>query len=279
MKGVVIMNNSIGNHISQKRKEIGLTQQALAEQLGISFQAISKWETGATAPDILLLPKLASILNTTVDAIVGFNTPPQTHYEAKYRQTDFYWGIRPNHLCYEIMKLRPPIKLYHVLDIGCGEGKDAVFFAKNGYAVTAFDIAESGIQKAHDLALRNQVEICLMKSDVHDFRTNIMFDIIFSSGVFHYISRDKRKSVIDYLKANTNDNAIIAANVFVSKPFIEAAPDLEEREKSVEPWFSGELAYYFHDWYIHKSEEVVFDCNSGGTPHKHCMNILIAEKK
>ena len=54
---------------------------------------------------------------------------------------------------------------------------------------------------------------------------------------------------------------------------------LEEREKIVEPWFSGELAYYFHDWYIHKSEEIIFDCHSGGIPHKHCMSILVAEKK
>lgn len=273
------MNTRIGNHISQKRKELGLTQQALAEQLEISFQAISKWETGAAAPDILLLPKLASVLNTTVDAIVGYSAPPQTHYEEKYRHSDFYWGIRPNHLCYEIMKLRPPIQPYRVLDIGCGEGKDAVFFAKNGYEVTAFDIAESGIQKAREFALRNQVDVCFMKSDVHDFRANTTFDIIFSSGVFHYISRDKRKEIIHHLKENTNDNAIIAANVFVSKPFIETPPDLEESERQVEPWYSGELAYYFHDWYIHKSEEVVFNCHSGGIPHKHCMSILVAEKK
>lgn len=40
------------------------------------------------------------------------------------------------------MKLRPPIKPYRVLDMGCGEGKDAVFLARNGYQVTAFDVAE-----------------------------------------------------------------------------------------------------------------------------------------
>ena len=40
-------------------------------------------------------------------------------------------------------------KPYKVLDIGCGEGKDAVFLARNGYRVTAFDISEHGIQYAH----------------------------------------------------------------------------------------------------------------------------------
>ena len=125
------MNNHIGNFIAQRRKDLGYTQQNLAEKLNISFQAISKWEKGAAAPDISLLPQLAYILNTTVDAMVGYSHMPFTDYEEKYRKDEYYWGIVPNRLCYEIMKLRPPVKPYRVLDIGCGEGKDAVFLAKN----------------------------------------------------------------------------------------------------------------------------------------------------
>ena len=57
------------------------------------------------------------------------------------------------------------------------------------------------------------------------------------------------------------------------------APDSEEAERLVEPWYSGELTNYYHDWLLHKNEEIIFDCNSGGIPHKHCMDILIAEKR
>ncbi len=35
----------------------------------------------------------------------------------------------------------------------------------------------------------------------------------------------------------------------------------------------------YHDWYLHNIEEVIFDCNSGGTPHQHCTNIVVAEKR
>lgn len=48
------MDNYIGNMIAQKRKELGYTQQNLAERLNISFQAVSKWENGSTTPDIHL---------------------------------------------------------------------------------------------------------------------------------------------------------------------------------------------------------------------------------
>lgn len=272
------MNSNVGKFIAQRRKELGYTQQKLADKLNISFQAISKWENGTASPDISLLPQIAYVLNTTVDAVVGYRHLPITDYEEKYKNSEYYWGIAPNKMCYEIMKLRPPLKPYRVLDIGCGEGKDAVFLAKNGYIVTAFDVAEAGIEKARELARKNQVEVDFFVADVNEYKANMTFDIIYSSGVLHYISLDKRKMFFENLKEYTSQNGINAVNVFVSKPFIEVAPDSEEAEKQVEPWYSGELANYYHDWFFHKNEEVIFDCNSGGIPHKHCMNILIAEK-
>lgn len=53
------------------RMQHELTQSALAEQLGISFQAVSKWETGQSAPDITLLPQLAEIFGVQIDALFG----------------------------------------------------------------------------------------------------------------------------------------------------------------------------------------------------------------
>ena len=272
------MENHIGQQIAQKRKDLGYTQQKLADVLKVSFQAVSKWERGSTTPDIALLPEIARILNTTVDVLVGYQAKPMTHYEDKYREEDFYWGLEPNKMCYEVMRLRPPVKPYRVLDIGCGEGKDAVFFARNGYRVTAFDIADAGLEKARRLAEYHRVDIDFFKGDVNDFRLDQEFDIIFSSGVFHYIGKEQRERLIGNLKEHTAVNGIHAIKVFVQKPFLEPAPDLEEQEKRVEPWYSGELAGYYHDWLFHQNEEIIFDCNSGGIPHKHCMDILIGEK-
>lgn len=271
--------NHIGAFIARRRKELGYTQQKLAEKLNISFQAVSKWEVGNTLPDIQLLPQIASVLNTSVDAIVGYTHLPFTHYEEKYRHEKYYWGIVPNNICYEIMKLRPPVKPYRVLDIGCGEGKDAVFLAKNGYEVTAFDIAEAGLDKAKKLAEHNHVKVDFFKADIHEYIPNMTFDIIYSSGVLHYISANRRTLFFEALKAHTSPNGINAVNVFVAKPFISAAPDLEDAEKQVEPWRSGELSGYYHDWLFHKNEEIIFNCTSGGVPHEHCMDVLIAEKK
>ncbi|MDE6750347.1 MAG: methyltransferase domain-containing protein [Lachnospiraceae bacterium] len=266
-----------GEVISKRRKELGLTQNQLAKSLNISFQAISKWENGTTFPDIAMLPKLAAALNTTVDALLGYRGVA-ADYDNRYNTEGYYWGLMPNRICYDIMKILPPIKPYRVLDIGCGEGKDAVFFAKCGYAVTAFDVSESGIEKAKRLAEHNRVEVNLFRADIFDYRPDSEYDIIFSSGVFHFIPLNQREDVCNSLKAHTSNNGINAMNVFVRKPFINRAPDSTRDEDKRHPWHSGELFGYYHDWLFHLCTEDVFDCNSGGTPHKHCMDTLIAQK-
>lgn len=271
-------NLKTGEVISKRRKELGLTQNQLAQSLNISFQAVSKWENSTAYPDIEMLPKLAAALHTTVDALLGYSGVV-ADYDKRYNTEEYYWGLKPNRICYDIMKILPPIKPYRVLDIGCGEGKDAVFFAKCGYAVTAFDISKQGIEKAKRLAEYNQVEVGLFQADLYDYRPDAEYDIIFSSGVLHFLPQTARKELCDSLKSHTADSGINAMNVFVQKPFINRAPDRTRDEEKRHPWHSGELFGYYHDWLFHTCREEVFDCNSGGTPHKHCMDTLIAQRQ
>lgn len=62
----------IGGFIAAHRKEKGLTQEELADYLGVSKPAVSKWESGQSYPDIMLLPVLAAFFNTSVDALLGY---------------------------------------------------------------------------------------------------------------------------------------------------------------------------------------------------------------
>ncbi|MBR5231758.1 MAG: helix-turn-helix transcriptional regulator [Clostridia bacterium] len=64
----------IGASIASLRRKAGLTQAELAERLGISYQAVSSWERGATMPDISKLKELSRALGTTVDALLDGET-------------------------------------------------------------------------------------------------------------------------------------------------------------------------------------------------------------
>ncbi len=63
-------NGKVGKQIASLRNAKGLTQADLGERIGVSFQAVSKWERGETLPDTAILPSLASVLETSVDQIL-----------------------------------------------------------------------------------------------------------------------------------------------------------------------------------------------------------------
>jgi len=60
----------VGNQIAALRKKKGFTQAEIAEKLGITAQAISKWENGHTLPETALLPSLAELLDCSIDSIL-----------------------------------------------------------------------------------------------------------------------------------------------------------------------------------------------------------------
>lgn len=70
---------NIGNNIKEMRKERNLSQEMLAERLGVTFQAVSRWERGESYPDIGLLPAIAHFFGVTVDEILGVSDLDETN--------------------------------------------------------------------------------------------------------------------------------------------------------------------------------------------------------
>ncbi len=76
---------NIGEKICQLRKDRGMTQEMLAEQLVISAQAISKWERGIANPDIELIPRIAKLFGISTDELLGLSTPKVPESELEKR--------------------------------------------------------------------------------------------------------------------------------------------------------------------------------------------------
>ena len=199
----------------------------------------------------------------------------RTNYEKWYEGEEYYWGLEPAGFLSELIKLCPPSLSKRVLDIGCGEGKDAVYMAQSGYDVTAFDLTENGIRKTLKLADSRGVKVNAYVDDINTFETEEKFDIIYSSGTIQYLFEENKKSFFDKLNRITNMNGIVFLNVFVDKPFLELPPDWDKEEKM---WRSGELFTYLSDWKFHRIDEVIFEDDSNGIPHYHCMDTIICEK-
>ena len=78
------MEETLGKRIIANRKRIGLTQDKLAEQLGVTAQAVSKWENDQSCPDITTLPKLAQMFGISTDELLGMDkSEPKPVLEAE----------------------------------------------------------------------------------------------------------------------------------------------------------------------------------------------------
>ncbi|MCH4081652.1 MAG: helix-turn-helix domain-containing protein [Atopobiaceae bacterium] len=73
----------MGRRIARLRIEQGMTQEKLAREMGVSAQAVSKWEHDQNYPDISLLVPLATFLGTTTDELLGASTTPSKTDPAK----------------------------------------------------------------------------------------------------------------------------------------------------------------------------------------------------
>lgn len=194
-----------------------------------------------------------------------------------YKEERFYWGTDPNSLCKAVIDLLRPVGISGkaIVDLGCGEGKDILHFAKQGMLVTGVDIAQPGLAKAERWAQEEQLSIQTIQANIADFRLSETYDVIYSSGSLTYISAPLRQEAFDNYKRNTSPGGLNAFNAFVEKLFIDIAPDWGEHEYF---YRSGDLLRFYWDWEIVSFSEVIFDCNSSGVPHRHAMDVMIARK-
>ena len=86
---------NISKCIVQKRREKGITQEKLAEYLGVTKASVSKWESGLSYPDILMLPELATYFNVSVDELLGYS-PQLTSQDIKklYNQLSHDFAVK-----------------------------------------------------------------------------------------------------------------------------------------------------------------------------------------
>jgi tellurite methyltransferase len=174
----------------------------------------------------------------------------------------------------EIIKPGPGRRL-KLLDLGCGEGRNAVYFARHGFEVVGLDLSPPGLEKTRKCAEEMGVHVETIHADIVHHQLRETYDVLFSTGTLHYLPPEVRNRRFQNYKDCTSMDGINAFSVFVDKPFIPRAPDAEG---TAHAYRSGELVGYYWDWEILFSTEEIFDCKSGGVPHRHAVNRIIARR-
>ncbi|MCP4568796.1 MAG: class I SAM-dependent methyltransferase [FCB group bacterium] len=198
-------------------------------------------------------------------------------YDLRYSDEEYYWSGKPSAMCDRLVDLvrRMKIPRPRLLDLGCGEGQNAVYFARKGFDVTGIDLSRVGLAKAERLATEAGTTVAFICADLIDYKIDRPFDIIFSSGAMQYIPPANRALRFKQLKDATGKSGVHVMSVLVEKPFLPLAPDAED---DVQLFVSGELMGHYGDWEIIYCIEEIFDCRSSGVPHRHAINRVIARR-
>jgi len=197
-------------------------------------------------------------------------------YDERYARPGFYWGTKPTGLARALLRIarklpRPPRSL---VDLGCGEGRDSIFFARRGYHVLGVDISSVGVRKAEGRASRFGLNARFRVGDIRTYRLTRRVDVVFCSGALNNMPRRIRASRFKHFKETTAPGGINAMNADVPKPYIPP----QTTNPYASPFRSGELLGYYWDWEILDSGQLEFISNASGVPHRKAMDVVIARK-
>ncbi len=135
--------NKVGNQIAVLRKNKGLTQSELGDRVGVSFQAVSKWERGESLPDTAVLPDLAKVLGVSIDFILS-GGEKQLEYRGTIKVSDIKEGLESLKKCGEYLGRDSIIYRNAVKGINDGMNTDIEAAFSDDYVFEAF-LAEAVI--------------------------------------------------------------------------------------------------------------------------------------
>ncbi|MCM6762814.1 class I SAM-dependent methyltransferase [Rathayibacter sp. ZW T2_19] len=106
-------------------------------------------------------------------------TTARDHWEARYADSDRIWSGRPNASLVDLVHALPPGR---ALDLGCGEGGDALWLAEQGWSVTGLDLSETALGRARAEAERRGLVVDLRQADLGaEWPVDGLFDLVCAS--------------------------------------------------------------------------------------------------
>lgn len=195
---------------------------------------------------------------------------PFSPWDDEYVRTPdtYLWGTGASPLARDLAALVRPGG--RVLDLGCGEGRDSVFFAAQGFEVTGLEASSAGLDKARRLAAERGVDVRWIECALPDLSVLGPFDLVYSCGSIHYVASPDRPRLLRRLRGMTAPGGLHAHIVFTDRVIYS------EKGEVVAYFTPGELRRAFRTAEVLRREEGLIPCAQDGRPHFHSIELLVA---
>lgn len=137
----------------------------------------------------------------------------QEFWNGKFSKADYFYGIKANEfLASNISLLKNHKKL---LCLGEGEGRNAIFFAKNGFEVSAIDASNLGLEKLQNRAIEEKLDIKTVCMDLNDWTVLEKYDVIVAS--YLHMFKNEREELFKKIEDSLNSNGYFIGEFFSTK--------------------------------------------------------------
>jgi tellurite methyltransferase len=198
-------------------------------------------------------------------------------YDDGYQKCPCFWGREPGSLVRRFAEVVPDLRGMKVLDVGCGEGKNASFFADRGAVVTAVDVSSNALANARQ-AWPNSKAIRWIQADV--MVTGLpdeQYDLVVAYGLLHCLSSQRAiENMVDALQRHTAPGGWNIVCTFNARhqELAAAHPDFN-------PCLLPHATYLASYWTWRVLLESDTDLHEthphNGIPHTHSMTRLLAQ--
>ena len=134
-------------------------------------------------------------------------------YKEKSNDIPFFCDTPDEHLVKYVE--RENIRPCHVLELGCGNGRNAIYLAKQGFSVTAVDLSKEAIAWATEQAANDNVQIHFVCENIFDLDLPCQkFNFIYDSGCFHHLAPHRRISYIQLIQKHLANKGQFSISAF-----------------------------------------------------------------
>lgn len=204
-------------------------------------------------------------------------------FDSAYASDACYFGKDVFSALPELIELQAHSINKTALDLGCGQGRDTLFLAQNGYAVTAVDCSKTAIEQVTAASKQLNQKVKCVHSDIKLLQLlSHSFDIVVARTVLHHFRKDDLGLLMPRIKA-----AVKHRGFFVGTVFATSGPNPNDSEHQLVTEFADTIAHqftpcelleWFNDWRVHLYQIKRQLDQSHGHPHIHVTAKLIAER-
>lgn len=189
--------------IADLRRKRKITQQELADRIGVSYQTVSRWETGAGEPELSLLAGVAEYFQVSVDQLLGLTPLEGEVYVPEQTGTEEFWNRKREYLLRsrkgyynedyveflvrKVWKLEEPVSL---LDCGCGYGYLGLLLMPwlvPGSTYTGVDFAGDLIATGREIFRERGIAAEFVQENVLDYRSRLQYDVVICQAVLRHL--------------------------------------------------------------------------------------------